>query len=85
MPIDSAEGRILYFLNLGFTDLDISFGAGLFVNFDKAHGMRQADNPNSISYGRLTLEEIDNKVPTKKDLFVICAAGKCIKLGIFHS
>ena len=38
--------------------------------------MRKVDNPNSIKYGRLTLDDIKNKVPVKKDLFVICATGK---------
>lgn len=75
MPIDAASAKLLYFLNLGFHDIDIAFGAGIFVDIDKANGMRKTDNPNSVSYGRMTLDELKNKVPQKKDLFVISAAG----------
>lgn len=28
LPIDSAQAKLLYFLKLGFTDIDIAFGAG---------------------------------------------------------
>ena len=77
LPIATAEAKLLYFLSLGFTGLDIAFGAGIFLNFDKAHGMRRMDDPNSVKYGRITLDEIQNKVPNLKDLFVVCAAGKC--------
>lgn len=75
LPIDAASAKLLYFLNLGFHDIDIAFGAGIFVDIDKANAMLKADNPNSASYGRMTLDELKNKVPQKKDLFVICAAG----------
>ena len=76
MPVSSTEAKLLYFLNLGLRDIDIAFGAGIFVNIDKSHGMRKVDNPNSIQYGRLSLDDVRNKVPVKKDLFVICAVGK---------
>jgi hypothetical protein len=66
----------LYFLNFALTGVDIEFGAGIFVNVDKAHGMRVEDNPNSIRFGRLYLDDIINRVPVKKELFVVCAAGK---------
>ena len=75
LPIDSASAVLLYFLKLGFRDIDIAFGAGIFVDVNKANAMRKADNPNSISYGRLTISDLKNKVPQKKDLFIICAAG----------
>ena len=70
------DAKLLYFLNLGMTDLEISFGAGIFLNIDKAHGMRVSDEPDSLRYGRLTLDEMLNKVPVKKDLFVLCATGE---------
>jgi hypothetical protein len=38
--------------------------------------MRKPDNSNSVRYGRLSIDDIKNRVPAKKDLFVICAAGK---------
>ena len=76
MPVSSIDAKLLYFLNLGFTDLDVAFGAGIFVNVNKAHGMRRVDNPNSVRYGRLTLDDVRNRVPSKKDLFVSCASGK---------
>ena len=75
LPIDSASAKLLYFLKLGFTDIDIAFGAGIFVDVDKANAMRKVDNPNSIQYGRLSVDDFRNKVPSKKDLFVVCAAG----------
>ena len=74
-PIDSLETKLLYFLNLGFTNVDIAFGAGIFVNVDKAHGMRKEDDPNSVYYGRLTVDDIVSRVPSQTDLFVICVAG----------
>ena len=76
LPIASTEAKLLYFFNLGLTDLDISLGAGIFVNVDKAHGMRREDDSNSLQYGRLSLDDLRNRVPSKKDLFVICAAGE---------
>jgi hypothetical protein len=76
MLIDSTDAKLLYFLNLGLTNIEIAFGAGIFVNVDKSHGMRADDNPNSTRFGRLTLDDVRNKVPVKKDLFVFCAAGK---------
>lgn len=76
MQIDHIDAKLLYFLNLGLTDVNIAFGAGIFLNVDKAHGMRVEDSANSTRYGRLTIDDIRNKVPVKKDLFVFCAAGK---------
>lgn len=76
LPISSTNAKLLYFLNLGLVDLDIALGAGIFVDVDKEHGMRRADNPNSVRYGRLSIDDIKNRVPVKKDLFVVCAAGK---------
>ena len=55
---------------------NISIGAGIFVNIDKEHAMRKEDEPDSVRYGRMSLDDLRNKVPVKKDLFVICAAGK---------
>lgn len=78
MPIDSASAKLLYFLKLGFNEIDIAFGAGIFVDVDKANAMRKVDDPNSVSYGRMTLDDLKNKVPRKKDLFVICATGTYI-------
>jgi hypothetical protein len=75
LPIPYVDAKLLYFLNLGFENFDIAFGAGIFLDIDKEHGMRETDNPNSVRYGRLTLDDIQNRVPDKKDLFVICAAG----------
>ena len=66
---------MLYFLSLHFADVDLAFGVGVFLNIDKANGMRKADNPNSVQYGRLSLDDMKNRVPRKKDLFVICAAA----------
>ena len=76
LPISSTNATLLYFLNLGLVDLDIAVGAGIFVDADKEHGMRIADNTNSVRYGRLSIDDIKNRVPVKKDLFVVCAAGK---------
>ena len=76
LPVDTTDAKLLYFLKLGLKDIDIAFGAGIFVNIDKAHGMRKADNPNSIRYGRVSMNDLKNRIPVKKDLFVICAAGK---------
>ena len=84
-PIENIDTKLLYFLNLGLTDLDIAFGAGIFVNVDKAHGMRTEDNPNSVRYGRLTLDDVRNRVPVKKELFVICAAGMLIHHQAFFA
>jgi hypothetical protein len=81
MPVGSTDAKLLYFLNIGLTDIDIAFGAGIFVNIDKAHGMRVVEDPNSAKLGRLTLNDIINKVPVKKDLFVVCAAGKLGVIG----
>ena len=75
MPVPSTNAKLLYFLNLGITDLNIAFGIGLFVNIDKAHGMRSADSSGSVRYGRLTLSDINNRVPVKDELFVVCATG----------
>ena len=75
LPVNSADAKLLYFLNLGLQNIDIAFGAGIFVNIDKSHGMRKVDDPNSVQYGRLTIDDIRNRVPSKKDLFVICAAA----------
>lgn len=76
MPIDSTEAKLLYFLKLSLYDIDIAFGAGIFMNIDKAHGMRKADDPNSVRYGRVSVGDLKTRIPVKKDLFVICAAGK---------
>ena len=76
LPVDTTDAKLLYFLKLGLKDIDIAFGAGIFVNIDKAHGMRKIDDPNSISYGRVSMNDLKNRIPVKKDLFVICAAGK---------
>lgn len=76
VPIDYTKAKLLYFLSLGFTDIDVAFGAGIFLNLDKAHGMRKADDPSSTRYGRLSLDDMSNRVPRAADLFVICAAGK---------
>ena len=76
MHINSTDSKLLYFLNLGLEGIDIAFGTGIFMNIDKAHGMRKADDPNSVRYGRLSLDDFKNRVPVKKDLFVICAAGE---------
>ena len=38
--------------------------------------MRKEDDPDSVRYGRLSIDDLRNKVPVKKDLFVICATGK---------
>ena len=75
MPVNSLDAKLLYFLNLNLTDIDVAVGTGIFLNIDKAHGMRKADNSNSVQYGRLSLDDIRNRVPVKKDLFVICAAA----------
>ena len=75
LPVSSTDAKLLYFLNLGLENLNIAFGAGIFVNIDKAHGMRKTDDPNSIQYGRVSINDLKNKIPVKKDLFVICAAG----------
>ena len=40
--------------------------------------MRTTDDPNSVRYGRLSIDDISNKVPSKKDLFVICAGSELI-------
>jgi hypothetical protein len=76
LPVDSATAKLLYFLKLSFGDIDIAFGAGIFVDINKSNGMRKVDNPNSVRYGRLTVDDFRNRVPSKKDLFIICAAGK---------
>jgi hypothetical protein len=75
MPVPSTNAKLLYFLNLGITDLNIAFGMGLFVNIDKAHGMRSADSSGSVRYGRLTLSDINNKVPVKDEIFVVCVTA----------
>ena len=75
LPVSSTNAKLLYFLNLGLDDMRIAFGAGIFMNIDKAHGMRKIDDPNSIRYGRVSINDLKNKIPVKKDLFVICAAG----------
>ena len=83
LPVSSMDAKLLYFLNLGLDDIDIAFGAGIFVNIDKSHGMRgKPDDPNSIKFGRLSIDDIRNRVPVKKDLFVICAAGKIVNVMI---
>ena len=46
------------------------------MNVDKANAMRKVDDPKSVRYGRLSIADFKNKVPSKKDLFVVCAAGK---------
>jgi hypothetical protein len=76
LPVTSINAKLLYFLKLSLQNVGIAFGAGIFVNIDKAHGMRRIDNPNSVRYGRLSIDDIKNRVPVKKELFVICAAGK---------
>ena len=75
LPLSSIDAKLIYFLNLGFTDFNLGFGAGIFVNIDKAHGMRRVDSPNSVRYGRLTLDDVKSRVPNQKDLFVVCASG----------
>jgi hypothetical protein len=80
IPVEQVEAKLLYFLNLGLQDLDISFGAAFFLNIDKSHGMRMIDDPYSNRYGRLSLDDIKNRVAVKKELFVICAAGKLLHL-----
>jgi hypothetical protein len=42
LPVDSATAKLLYFLKLSFGDIDIAFGAGIFVDINKANGMRKA-------------------------------------------
>jgi hypothetical protein len=65
--------RLLYFLNITLEDLNLEFGAGMFVDIDKEKALRIAnDDPNSFRYGRISKDELANKVPNKKDLFQIC-------------
>lgn len=63
-------------MDLYLIEAEIAFGAGIFMNIDKVHGMRQADDPNSVRWGRVSLDDMKNRVPADKDLYVICAAGK---------
>lgn len=45
----------------------------MFVDIDKEKALRIAnDDPNSFRYGRISKDELANKVPNKKDLFQIC-------------
>ena len=78
LPVSYIDAKLLYFLNLGLENLEVVFGAGIFVDVDKEHGMQRADDPNSVQYGRLSVDDIVNRVPVLKDLFVICAAGKLL-------
>ena len=59
LPVQSMDAKLLYFLNLGLDDIDISFGAGIFVDIDKEHGMRgKVDDPNSVRFGRLSIADL---------------------------
>ena len=66
--------KLLYFLQLEFPNVDIGFGAGIFVDFDKEAGTRKVDDPTSVRYGRMSREDF-SKMPVKTDLFQVCAAA----------
>ena len=50
------------------------FGAGVFIDIDKAKAMRKDDNTTSVRYGRLSRDDL-RKIPVKKDLFQISATA----------
>jgi hypothetical protein len=74
LPVASSNAKLLYFLNFYLEAIHIEFGAGIFVDIDKEKAMRSDDNRNSVRYGRVSRDDIQNKIPVKKDLFVVCAA-----------
>jgi len=74
--ITELDARLLYFLNVNLDAIDIQFGAGMFVDLDKAAALRlkKPEDRNSPNYGRLTRGEL-RKIPSKKDLFQLCVAA----------
>ncbi len=55
-------------------DIEINFGAGIFVDIDKERALRAPDNSSSVQYGRISRSQLSN-MANKKDLFQLCAAA----------
>lgn len=84
LPIETIDAKLLYFLNLALNDIQIKLGAGVFVDLDKQRAMRIGDNRDSVRYGRLSLSDLKQRVPVKKDVSCgKCLSHSCIKLYAF--
>jgi len=75
-PIESVDAKLLYFLKFELEEIDMQFGAGIFIDINKKEGLRleQPEDPKSHTYGRLT-RDMFAKVTSKRDLFQICATA----------
>lgn len=55
LEVDNVQATLLFFLALELNDIDINFGAGIFVGLDKESALRlgEPDDENSVQFGRI--------------------------------
>ena len=55
LEVDKVRATLLFFLALELNEIEIEFGAGIFVGLDKesALRMRDPDDRNSVQFGRI--------------------------------